>query len=97
MVYFQLSCVPPRAFHAYAVLSNHYHVVLFVDQPRVNHPQQQAKGLFPFVGNPRDEMAPGLAFKLTDYLELVDWRSYSSQRQAGNYRQPVPADTGTVK
>jgi len=38
-----------------------------------NHPQQQAKGLFPFVGNPRGEMPPGLAFKLTDYLELVDW------------------------
>ncbi|VAW88617.1 hypothetical protein MNBD_GAMMA17-2289 [hydrothermal vent metagenome] len=38
-----------------------------------NHPQQQSKGLFPFVGNPRDEMPSGLAFKLTDYLELVDW------------------------
>jgi len=38
-----------------------------------NHPQQQVKGLFPFVGNPRNEMPPGLAFKLTDYLELVDW------------------------
>jgi len=38
-----------------------------------NHPQQQAKGLYPFVGNPRDEMPSGLAFKLTDYLELLDW------------------------
>jgi len=38
-----------------------------------NHPQQQAKRLFPFVGNPREEMPSGLAFKLTDYLELVDW------------------------
>jgi len=38
-----------------------------------NHPHQQAKGLFPFVGNPRNGMPSGLAFKLTDYLELVDW------------------------
>ena len=38
-----------------------------------NHPKQQAKGLFPFVGNPRNGIPSGLAFKLTDYLELVDW------------------------
>jgi len=37
-----------------------------------NHPQQQANGLFPFVGNPRDEMPKGLPFRLTDYLALVD-------------------------
>jgi hypothetical protein len=38
-----------------------------------NHPKQQAKGLLPFVGNPRKEMPKGLPFRLTDYLELVDW------------------------
>ncbi len=39
-----------------------------------NHPQQQVKGLLPFIGNPRAEMPKkGLPFKLTDYLELVDW------------------------
>ena len=38
-----------------------------------NHPQQQVKGMLPFVGNPRAEMPKGLPFKLTDYLELVDW------------------------
>jgi REP element-mobilizing transposase RayT len=38
----------------------------------VNHPRQQAKGLMPFVGNPRDTMSVGLPFKLTDYLELVE-------------------------
>ena len=27
----------------------------------------------PFVGNPRKEMPKGLAFKLEDYLELIDW------------------------
>jgi hypothetical protein len=27
----------------------------------------------PFVGNPREEMPKGLPFRLSDYLELVDW------------------------
>jgi hypothetical protein len=38
-----------------------------------NHPQQQAKPLFPFAGNPRENMPKGLPFRLLDYLELVDW------------------------
>ncbi len=37
-----------------------------------NHLQQQAKGLFPFAGNPRGEMPKGLPFRLSDYLELLD-------------------------
>lgn len=35
-------------------------------------PDQPGK-LMPFVGNARKEMPKGLAFQLTDYLELVDW------------------------
>ena len=38
-----------------------------------NHPQQQVNALMPFAGNPRQNMPHGLPFKLTDYLELVDW------------------------
>jgi REP element-mobilizing transposase RayT len=38
-----------------------------------NHHQQQARNLFPFAGNPREDMPQGLPFRLTDYLELVDW------------------------
>ncbi len=38
-----------------------------------NHPQQQVKGLLPFIGNPRENQPTGLPFRLTDYLELVDW------------------------
>ncbi|MCU7920443.1 MAG: transposase [Candidatus Thiodiazotropha sp. (ex Epidulcina cf. delphinae)] len=30
-------------------------------------------GLYPFVGYPRQEMPKGLALRLKDYLELVDW------------------------
>jgi hypothetical protein len=33
----------------------------------------QPAHLLSFVGNPRKEMPKGLPFKLTDYLELVDW------------------------
>ena len=38
-----------------------------------NHPRQQAANLMPFAGNPRQDMPKGLPFRLTDYLELVDW------------------------
>ena len=33
----------------------------------------QPKHLLPFVGNPRRDMPKGLPFRLSDYLELVDW------------------------
>jgi REP element-mobilizing transposase RayT len=33
----------------------------------------QPMSLFPFVGNPRESMPQGLPFKLSDYLELLDW------------------------
>ena len=38
-----------------------------------NDPLQQADGLHPLAGNPRCDMPNGLPFRLTDYLELVDW------------------------
>jgi len=41
------------------------------EQP--NEPQQQTDGLHPFAVNPRRDMPNGLPFRLTDYLELVDW------------------------
>ena len=33
----------------------------------------QPHELMPFVGNPREDMPKGLPFRLSDYLELVDW------------------------
>jgi REP element-mobilizing transposase RayT len=48
-----------RRIHALADQTN--------DQPA------QPEELLPFVGNPRQEMPKGLAFRLMDYLELVDW------------------------
>ena len=38
-----------------------------------NHPNQQPKRLMPFAGYERKDMPFGLPFRLTDYLELVDW------------------------
>lgn len=38
-----------------------------------NHPNQQADRLMPFVGSHRNQMPKGLPFRLTDYLNLVDW------------------------
>jgi len=38
-----------------------------------NHSRQQSQGLMPFAGYPRKNMPKGLPFRLTDYLELVDW------------------------
>ena len=35
--------------------------------------EQQSELLFPFAGNPRNNMPTGLPFRLTDYFELVDW------------------------
>jgi hypothetical protein len=41
------------------------------EQP--NDLRQQAEGLHAFAGNPRRDRPNGLPFRLTDYLELVDW------------------------
>ena len=38
-----------------------------------NHLNQQVKSLLPFAGNPRKDMPKGLPFRLTDYIELVEW------------------------
>ena len=38
-----------------------------------NRHDQQSSSLLPFAGNPRKEMPKGLPFRLTDYIELVDW------------------------
>ena len=38
-----------------------------------NHPNQQPKRLMPFAGYERKDMPFGLPFRLTDYLELVEW------------------------
>ncbi|MCF6324470.1 MAG: transposase [Gammaproteobacteria bacterium] len=41
-----------------------------------NHPQQQDNQLLIFAGNLKADMPKGLPFRLTDYLELVDWTGH---------------------
>jgi len=38
-----------------------------------NRIDQQPAQLLPFAGNPRTDMPTGIPFRLSDYLELVDW------------------------
>ncbi len=40
---------------------------------QANHSKQQPSSLLPFAGYPRTNMPKGLPFRLTDYLELMDW------------------------
>ena len=55
----------------YTSIKNRCEKAASASQP--NHQDQQVKQLFPFAGNPRNEIPKGLPFRLTDYLELVDW------------------------
>jgi REP element-mobilizing transposase RayT len=51
----------------------------------------QPTHLLPFVGNPRKEMPKGLPFKLTDYLELVDWTGCILREDKPSYiAQEIP-------
>ena len=46
--------------------------------------------LYPFAGNAYESMPDGLAFRLADYVELVDW---TGRQLHPNKRGAVPADT----
>lgn len=45
----------------------------------------QPTHLHPFVGNPRDEMPKGLPFRLTDYIELLDWTGRAILANKGGF------------
>ncbi|MFM2479827.1 transposase [Celerinatantimonas sp. YJH-8] len=44
----------------------------FRQRAKAAQQHRQPKRLYPFTGNPRQNRPEGLAFKLTDYLELID-------------------------
>ncbi len=54
-------------------------------QTKPNLKKQQPSNLFPFVGNPRKNMPNGLPFKLSDYIELVDWSGRTLQKNKRGY------------
>lgn len=39
----------------------------------LNHQQETAPCLHPFIGNPTNKALDGIPFRLMDYIELVDW------------------------
>jgi len=45
-----------------------------------NDKHQQPKSLFPFVGNPGKNMPEGLPFKLSDYIDLVEWTGKQARK-----------------
>ena len=49
----------------------------------------QPSHLLPFVGNPRTDMPKGLPFRLTDYLQLLDW---TGRAVLENKRGAIPKD-----
>lgn len=53
----------------------------------------QSPALFPFVGNPRQDMPKGLPFALMDYLELVDW---TGRCLRDDKRVSIPASTPPI-
>jgi len=57
-----------------------------------NHPKQQAYGLLPFAGNPRQDMPEGIQMRLTDYLDLVDWTGRQiRENKRGSISEAEPA------
>ena len=76
MVYVDLN--PIRAQMAQTPeASNHTSIKRRIAKARHTHwpnqIEQQSVLLLPFAGNPREGMPAGLPFRLTDYIELVDW------------------------
>ena len=50
----------------------------------------QPNKLLPFVGNYRQPMPKGIAFHLTDYLELVDWNGRAVLQGKGSIDTDTP-------
>lgn len=69
MAYVDLNPIRAKMAHR-PETSRHTSIKRRIDSAKKNQP---AKNLAQFVGNPREPMPQGLPFKLTDYIELVDW------------------------
>jgi hypothetical protein len=53
----------------------------------------QPKSLSPFAGNSRQDMPSGLPFRLTDYLELLDW---TGRIMREDKRGAIPSDLPSI-
>ncbi len=53
--------------------------------------QMTAPCLYPFIGNPTNEMASGIPFRLMDYVELVDWSGRELRQGKANIDNKLPS------
>ncbi|NHN38314.1 transposase [Pseudomaricurvus alcaniphilus] len=58
-----------------------------------NHTRQQPLQLMPFAGHPRQDAPFGLPFRLTDYLQLIDWTGRVIRDEK---RGVIPSDTPAI-
>ncbi|WP_171972060.1 transposase [Vibrio ponticus] len=58
----------------------------------LDHQQETAPCLYPFIGNPTNTMLDGIPFRLVDYIELVDWTA----RQYRDDKASLSADTPSI-
>ena len=65
----QMATTPETSIHT----SIHCRIAKARHTQLPNPIDQQPEELLPFAGNPREDMPAGLPFRLTDYIELVDW------------------------
>jgi hypothetical protein len=65
----QMAKTPETSIHT----SIHCRIAKACHTQLPNPIDQQPEQLLPFAGNPREDMPAGLPFRLTDYIELVDW------------------------
>ena len=61
--------------------------------PQPNALKQQVRSLFPFAGYPSKDRPKGLPFRLTDYLEVVDW---TGRILRADKRGAIPANTPPI-
>ncbi|WP_239671048.1 transposase [Vibrio variabilis] len=53
--------------------------------------QPTAPCLYPFIGNPTNDMLDGIPFRLMDYIELVDWTARQFREDKAQMSQRIPS------
>ncbi|WED25503.1 transposase [Vibrio sp. DW001] len=56
----------------------------------LDNQQTTAPSLFPFIGNPTNEIRDGIPFRLMDYIELVDWSGKALRDGKANINSQSP-------
>ncbi|WP_185067034.1 transposase [Vibrio ponticus] len=56
----------------------------------LNNRQETAPCLYPFIGNPTNEMLDGIPLRLIDYIELVDWTARQYRDEKASLSSTMP-------